>query len=135
MIGTIKIKIECLNSSKIINTLVDNGVFLKNLKERYKYIVFEIDERDEEKFRMICKKHHKHFDVISKNNIFRLVKKSRFYFGCCVALSLVVSFVYCFNVFAYSVCAVDGGNLLCRCACDWPARFICGICRDQWFFP
>ena len=103
MIGTIKIKIECLNSSKIINTLVDNGVFLKNLKERYKYIVFEIDERDEEKFRMICKKHHKHFDVISKNNIFRLVKKSRFYFGFCVALSLVVSFVYCFNLFVFQV--------------------------------
>jgi hypothetical protein len=53
MMGTIKIKIEGLNSGKIINALIDDGVYLKNLKEKQKYVVFEIREADEKKFLLI----------------------------------------------------------------------------------
>ena len=51
MIGILKIKIEGLNSNRIINKLIENGVFLKNVKEKRKYIIFEINQSDENEFR------------------------------------------------------------------------------------
>ena len=38
MNGTLKIKIEGLNANKVINKLIDSGIYLKNIKEKYKYI-------------------------------------------------------------------------------------------------
>ena len=34
MSGSIKIRIEGLNSSKIVNQIIDHGIFLKNIKEK-----------------------------------------------------------------------------------------------------
>ena len=110
MIGTIKIKIEGLNSGKIVNALIDNGVYLKNLKEKQKYVVFEIREEDEKKFLLVCKKHHKKFEVLSRKGIVNFLKKLRYYFGFLVSMSLVVALLFSFNLFVFDVKLVVSGN-------------------------
>lgn len=103
MIGTIKIKLEGLNSGKIINALVDNGVILKNLKEKYKYVTFEICENNEELFKSICKKYRKRYEIISKNNFLNLLKRMKNYFGFLVSTCLVVAFIFSFNLYIFRV--------------------------------
>lgn len=103
MIGTIKIKIQGLNSGKIINALIDDGVYLKNLKQKQKSVVFEIFEKDEIAFKNICKKYHKHYEILSKNNFVNLIKRARFYFGFLVSFCLIVSFVFSFNLYIFKV--------------------------------
>lgn len=103
MIGSIKIKIEGLNSGKIINALIDNGIVIKNLKEKYKYVIFELDVRDEKKFDSICRKYHKRYEVVSKSNLINLLKRTKNYFGFLFALILVVVFVFSFNLYIYEV--------------------------------
>ena len=103
MIGTIKIKLEGLNSSKIINALVDNGIILKNLKERYRYVTFEIAENSEELFKNICKKYRKRYQIISKNNFINLIKRMKNYFGFLVSICLIVAFIFSFNLYIFRV--------------------------------
>lgn len=103
MSESIKIKIDRLNSSKIVNHLVENGVFLKNIKEKSKYIIFEIDKRDEVSFKNICKKYHKRFEILEKNSFIKLIKKTRYYFGFILASVLVSAFVFSFNLYIYDV--------------------------------
>jgi len=103
MNGTLKIKIEGLNANKVINKLIDSGIYLKNIKEKYKYIVFEIDERDKKEFKNICKKLHKRYEILSKNSFKELVKRSRFYFGFLMSFVLIFSLVFSFNLFVYQV--------------------------------
>lgn len=103
MIGTIKIKIQGLNFGKIINSLIDSGVYLKNLKQKQKYVVFEISEKDETAFKNICKKYHKHYEVLSKNNLVNLLKRARFYFGFIVSFCLIFAFVFSFNLYVFEV--------------------------------
>lgn len=103
MNGTLKIKIEGLNASKVINKLIDSGIYLKNIREKYKFIVFEIDERDEKEFKEVCKKLHKRYEVLSKNNLCELIKRSRFYFGFLMSFVLIFSLVFSFNLFVHQI--------------------------------
>ena len=110
MIGTIKVKIEGLNFGKIVNALVDEGVYLKNLKEKQKYVVFEIREEDEKKFLLICKKYHKKFEVLSRKGIVNFFKRLRYYFGFLVSMCLIVAFLFSFNLFVFDVKLIVSGN-------------------------
>lgn len=103
MIGTMKIKIQGLNSGKIINSLIDDGVYLKNLKQKQKSVVFEISESDENRLKVICKKHRKGFEILSKNNFINLIKRLRFYLGFLVSICLIVAFVFSFNLYIFEV--------------------------------
>ena len=103
MSGTVKIKIEGLNSGKIINNLVSDGVFIKNLVEKKKYITFEIDSSKEKILKQICKKFHKNYEVISKNGFLNLVLKLRFCLGFILAISIVCAFVFSFNLYVFKV--------------------------------
>ena len=66
MIGSVKVKIDGLNSGKIVNALVDNGVLIKNLVQKTKTSIFEIDARDEERLKTICKRYRKKYNILSK---------------------------------------------------------------------
>lgn len=103
MIGTVKLKIQGLNSGKIINALVDDGVYLKNLKQKQKSVVFEILEKDFDRLKVICKKFHKKYEILSKNSLVNLFKRARFYFGFLVSICLVVAFVFSFNLYIFKV--------------------------------
>ena len=46
MRGLIRVKFNGLNARLVINGLIENGVYLKNLKERSKSVSFEIYEKD-----------------------------------------------------------------------------------------
>lgn len=110
MIGTIKVKIEGLNFGKIVNALVDEGVYLKNLKEKQKYVVFEIREEDEKKFLLVCKKYHKKFEILSRKGIVNFFKRLRYYFGFLVSMCLIVAFLFSFNLFVFDVKLIVSGN-------------------------
>ena len=103
MTGAIKLKIEGLNSGKILNRLIEEGVFLKNVKEKKKYIIFEIDEKDEGLLKNVCKKFHKRYEILEKNNVRLAIKKSRFYFGFLLAVLLVSIFIFSFNLYVFEV--------------------------------
>ena len=103
MSGTVKIKIQGLNSGKIINSLIDAGVYLKNLTQKQKYVVFEICEKDEMSLKKVCKKYHKHYEVLSKNNFVNLIKRVRFYFGFLVSFFLIFVFIFSFNLYIFEV--------------------------------
>lgn len=103
MTGTIKVKIEGLNSGKIINGLVSEGVFIKNLKEKKKNITFEIDADKELVLKKVCKKFHKNYDILSKNSIVNLVLKLRFCLGFVLAISIVSAFIFSYNLYVFKV--------------------------------
>lgn len=103
MSGTIKIKINGLNSGKILNALVDNGIFLKNIKQKSKNVTFEINENSEEDLKLICKKFHKSYEIISKNNFVNLIKKTKYYCGFVVGVVLVAALIFSFNFSVYKV--------------------------------
>lgn len=111
MSGSIKIRIEGLNSSKIVNQIIDHGIFLKNIKEKSKYIIFEIDQRDENEFKNVCKRFHKRFDVLSKNSFVEVIKRTKYYFGFVLAIILVSAFVFSFNLYVFDVSVKVSSNV------------------------
>ena len=110
MIGTVKIKIQGLNSGKVINSLIDNGVYLKNLKQKQKCVVFEIFEKDENEFKRICKNYHKKYEILSKNSFVNLIKKTRFYFGFVISFCLIFALVFSFNLYVFEINLVVSQN-------------------------
>lgn len=125
MRGVLKIKFEGLNSSKIINNIIDSGIMLKNIKEKRKYILFEIKESDEKEFRQICKMYHKRFEILSRNNFVGALKKSRYYFGFVLSNVLIFLFLFSFNLFVYEV------NIKVSSKFDFDTRNIENILREN----
>lgn len=103
MSSSLKVKIEGLNSNKILNALIEDGVFLKNVKEKRKFVVFEIDERYEFVLKNTCKKFHKRYEMLSKNGVLRTLKRVRFYYGFILAVVLVSVFIFSFNLYIFEV--------------------------------
>lgn len=111
MKGTIKVKINGLNSGRIINELIDNNILLRNVMERAKYVTFEMFESDEENLKRICKKFRKNYKLISKNNLVNLIKNTKYYFGFCVAIVLFAALIFSFNFSIYKInIKVDSNN-------------------------
>ncbi len=103
MINTLKVKIEGLNSAKILNAMVDSGVYLKNLKEKPKCIIFEIEESKEKILNSLCKQFHRKYQIISKNNLVNLFKKTKYYLGSILATILVAVFLFSFNLYVFDI--------------------------------
>lgn len=108
--NSIKIKIEGLNNSKIINALISDGVYIKNLSEKVRYTTFEILQEDEKKLKSICKKFHKKHEVVSRFKIVNILKKSKFYLGFILSMVLVFALIFSFNLYVYKVNLVVGSN-------------------------
>lgn len=103
MNGTIRIKIEALNAGTIVNKLIGSGIYLKNLKEKTKYVTFEINANDEIKLKKICKRFHRRYEVISKNNIVNHFKKIKYYFGFIAAIVIMSMFLFTTNLYIYKI--------------------------------
>ena len=109
MSGKLKIKIEGLTSSKIINALIDENILLENIHYRVKFVIFEILAQDEKVLKLICKKFHKKYLILSKNNFVNFLRKCRYYFGFTIAIMLVSIFAFWLNLYIYQVkVSVDG---------------------------
>ena len=103
MIETIKVKIEGLNFAKIVNALVKEGVLIKNLKQKTKSVVFDLDKKQENKLKEICKRYHKKYHILSENGLINILKRTRYYFGFMLAFILSVIFMFVFNMYIYNV--------------------------------
>lgn len=103
MTGTIRIKIEALNAGTIVNKLIDSGVYIKNLKEKSKYVIFEINQKDEVSLKKICKRFHRRYEIISKNNFVNHVRKFKYYFGFLVAVTIISIFLFTSNLYIYKI--------------------------------
>lgn len=103
MNGTIRVKIEALNAGTIVNKLIDSGIYLKNLKEKTKYVTFEINANDEFKLKKICKRFHRRYEIISKNNIVNHLKKIKYYFGFVAAIVIMSLFIFTSNLYIYKI--------------------------------
>lgn len=97
MNGILKIRINGLNVGKILNELMDNDIYLKNVREKTKSVSFEIGEENEIKLKEICKKYKKKYEIISRNNLINLLKKVRYYFGFVVAIILISALIFSYN--------------------------------------
>lgn len=103
MIGILKVKINGLNSDKIINRLIDSGVILRDLKQKRKGVEFIISESDERELKTICKRFHKKYEIISRSNFINFIKHLKFYFGTFLAFCLIFVFVFSFNSYIYKI--------------------------------
>lgn len=109
MNGKIKVKIEGLNSGKIINALIDENILLENIIYKTRFVAFELLEQDENILKEICKRFHKKYFILSRNNFINFLKKCRYYFGFIFALIItsVVSFWSSLYIYQVKV-LVDG---------------------------
>lgn len=103
MTGTIRVKIEALNAGTIVNKLIDSGVYIKNLKEKSKYVIFEIDEKDETSLKKICKRFHRRYEIISKNNLVNCLRRLKYCFGFMVAVTIMSIFLFTSNLYIYKI--------------------------------
>lgn len=103
MTGIIRIKIEALNAGTIVNKIIDSGVYIKNLKEKTKYVTFEVSESDEITIKKICKTFHRRYEIISKNNFVNHLRKIKYYFGFVVAVTIMSIFIFTSNLYVYKV--------------------------------
>lgn len=103
MSGIIRVKIEALNAGTIVNKLIDSGVYIKNLKEKTKYICFDIYQKDEVILKKICKRFHRRFEIISRNNFVNHIKKLKYYFGFFVAVTIMSIFLFTSNLYVYKI--------------------------------
>lgn len=99
----LRIKIEGLNKTKVLNALMLKGVCVSNLREKKNVTTFEISEKDEVVLNSICKKYHKKYEIISKYKLINILKKSKYYLGFILAFVIVFSFLYSFNLFYYQI--------------------------------
>lgn len=113
MINRIRVKIEGLNTQKIINKLVDNEVLIENYHAGKKHIIFDVDEKDEYLVKKTCGVFHKHYQIISRNNILNLIKRIRYYFGFILAMIVSFCFIYVNNLYIYKIDLRVEGNGVC----------------------
>ena len=103
MTEIIKIKIEGLNFSRIVNALIDEGVLIKNLKQKTKSAVFDIKKSQETRLKSVCNRFHKKYIILSENTFINYLKKARYYLGFIFAAILSMIFVFVFNMYIYKV--------------------------------
>lgn len=103
MSGMLRVKINGLNYGKILNELIENDIYLRNVKDKAKSVSFEIEEKNELKLNRICLKYKKRYEIISRNNFVNLIKNLKYYIGFIVAFVLVVALIFSFNFSVYRV--------------------------------
>lgn len=128
MTDTIRVKIEELNSNKIVNGLIENGVILKNLKDKFKFVLFDIDKKNQKTLDEICKKFHKKYEIVYKNFFLNSFLKLKYCFGFVFALVLISSFLFSFNMYVFEV------NLLVQNNAKFDTKPIEQILKDNGVF-
>lgn len=101
--GMMRVKIDGLNTGKILNKLIEDGVILKNIKEKSKSVTFEMKAEQEEILKKNCKRFHKSYEIISKITLINWLKNLRYFVGFAVAILLCASLFFSFNMYVYNI--------------------------------
>lgn len=99
----IRVKIYGMNLARIINGLVNKGVFLSDVLIKEKYVIFSLKEKDKSVLDRICKIERKRYRVIHKSRLQNLIYKLTYCFGSVIALSIVLMYMLSYNFFIFKV--------------------------------
>lgn len=111
MAKEIRVKIEGLNLSRIIDYLVSQGVILNRLIQKSKCVFFSINENCIEKLNKICEFECKKYIVISKNKIINILAKCKYYFGLIVAFLLIFCYLFSYQTIIFRVNVLNESNI------------------------
>lgn len=97
------VKISGLNLSRLIDRLVAQGVLIKNLETKSKYIKFEISSDNLTALNKICKSENKFYEIVYRNGIKNGLHKLPYLLGSLVALIIVAAYIISFNLFVFNI--------------------------------
>ena len=103
MLERIKVQINGLNLSVVLNEIINNGVIVNELQIKRNKIAFFSNNNNLSKIELICKKYHKYFKIIQINPIKRLFKFIPRCFGFILAMVIGVSFLFSYNMYVFDV--------------------------------
>ena len=81
MCGFIYVKLSGLNLFKIINTLVNKGVYIDDVSMKALAVKFRISVNDFYILKKVCKNEHKKIEIIYKSRIKNLLLKFKYLIG------------------------------------------------------
>ena len=103
MTNFIRVRIDGLNTSKIINDLIDKNVYIEKLVIKQKYVVFNISEQDKLLLEKTCKRYHKNYKVIRSRGIRNLLKRVKYIYGTILASILSVAWAFSFDSYIFKI--------------------------------
>lgn len=107
----IRVRIDGLNLSRIVEGLISQGVLLNNLKIKSKYILFSIKQNHVKNLNIVCRKEHKNYIVISRHGICNFLSKAKYFFGVLFAFVLVSCYLISFQSTIFKVNITNETNL------------------------
>lgn len=99
----IYIKIEGLNLYRIAQKLVDNGVFVSNLKLKKTYILFSINQKYLSQLEKICKLEKKKYYIVKNTKLKRFFAKIPYLLGSFIPFSILFAVFYVFHTTIFSI--------------------------------
>lgn len=97
------IKISGLNLNRILDKLIEKGVFVNRVKFSGASLKFSIDEKNLILLQNVCEKEHKQFEILKKLGLKNLFVKLRFCFGFVFAWCLSICYLFAFSPFVFKV--------------------------------
>lgn len=111
MKNEVRVKISGLNLSRLIEKLISRNVFIDNLVSKKNYIKFTINQKDLSILNDVCKKEHKFYTIIYRNNFKQVLSKLPYMLGGFVALIIIYAYMFAFNLFVFEVNVKCESNL------------------------
>ena len=105
------VKITGLNLFRITNKLIENNVYITDLKVKKMQVKFIIAEKNLQILDKICKKEHKFYQIVYKNGFKQLMSRLPFYFGTFLAFILSFSYMFATSLFISNVSVSYKSNL------------------------
>ncbi len=94
MINEIYVKVEGLNLSRIAQKMIENGLFVSNLKIKKTYMLFSINEKNKQKLDEILKREHKSYYIVKNTKIKRFFAKLPYFIGSFLPFLMLFAFFY-----------------------------------------
>lgn len=94
MTSEIFIKIEGLNLSRIVQKMVEKGLFVSNLRVKKTYVLFAISKKDLPKLEKILKQERKSFYIVKDTAIKRFFAKIPYFIGTFISFCMLFAFFY-----------------------------------------
>ena len=94
MINEIFVKVEGLNLSRIAQKMIENGLFVSNLKIKKTYMLFSIKEKDKSKLGEILKREHKSYYIVKNTKLKRFFAKLPYFIGSFLPFLMLFAFFY-----------------------------------------
>lgn len=93
----VKVGIDGLNLSKIINLLVQNNICVTDIKIKNGRLTFFAQKQDFEKIAKICQINNKSISILSNYSIINFIKNFKYKLGFVLAFFLSFAYLFSFN--------------------------------------